>query len=44
MIFLLAGAAECPFAFAHLYAKPWFRVLWWIAVAMTIAGFLCPGT
>lgn len=39
MIFLLAGVAECPFTFTHFYAKKWFRVLWWIAVAMTIAGF-----
>ena len=39
MIFLLAGAAECPFAFTYLYARRWFRVFWWIAIAMTIAGF-----
>ena len=39
VIFVLAGAAECPFAFTYLYARKWFRVSWWIAIAMTIAGF-----
>jgi hypothetical protein len=43
VIFLLAGAAACPFAFTHLWERKWFRVLWWIAIAMTIAGFLIPG-
>jgi hypothetical protein len=44
VIFLMAGAAECPYAFAHFWARKWFRVFWWIAIAMTIVGLLCPAT
>jgi hypothetical protein len=39
--FILAGAAESPFAFTHLWERKWwFRVLWWIAIAMVIAGIV----
>ena len=41
--FLLAGGAACPFAFTHLWASKWFRALWWIAIAMTIAGIFNHG-
>jgi hypothetical protein len=38
--FMLAGAAASPFAFTHLWERKWFRVLWWTAIAMVIAGFV----
>jgi hypothetical protein len=41
--FILAGAAAAPFAFTHLWAKKWFRVIWWIAIAMAIRSVMYRG-
>jgi hypothetical protein len=38
--FLLAGAAAAPFAFQHLWAQRWFKILWWIVVLYAVGSIL----
>jgi len=40
--FILAGAAAAPFAFAHLWPRRWFKVVWWFAVVTALAAIFDP--
>jgi hypothetical protein len=42
-IFLLAGAAACPFAFQAWWSKRWFRIVWWFGLFVIIGGWLKSG-
>ena len=37
---MVAGAAACPFAFSALWAKRWFKIIWWIGVLMMLGAWL----